>query len=131
MDTFAPSQEGVGMAVLLLLEDNPSLLTVLRETVELTGHQAATARNGVEGLEVLRESAALPDAILCDVLMPEMDGLAFLRQLRANPKWAHLFVIAMSGARDEGLQAVAAGADAYLVKPFSLAELRQLLPSAH
>jgi CheY-like chemotaxis protein len=131
MVMFAPNQEGAGMPVLLLLEDNPSLLTVLRETVELTGYQAATARNGIEGLAVLRGSSALPDAILCDVLMPEMDGLAFLRQLRATPHWAHLFVIAMSGARDEGIQAVAAGANAYLVKPFSLAELRQLLPAAH
>jgi CheY-like chemotaxis protein len=115
------------MGRVLLLEDNPELLDVLREVVALAGHDVRSARNGREGLEVLLDLSRAPEIIICDLIMPDMDGLTFIRQVRANPAWNNVFCIAMSGAKHEAKMAVEAGADQYLVKPFSVADLNDIL----
>jgi len=63
--------------------------------------------------------------------MPEMDGITFVRQLRANPQWNNIFCIAMSGAKHEAKLALEAGADHYLVKPFSIHELNDILEARY
>lgn len=115
------------MSSILLLEDNAQLLDVLREVVELAGHVVSTARNGLEGLAAIEAGAEPPDVIICDLTMPEVDGLTFLQHVRAHPVWKGVYCIAMSGGKDERDRALEAGADEYIVKPFSIVELSRIL----
>ncbi len=115
------------MGRVLLLEDNPELSDVLREVIGLAGHQVRVAQNGREGLDILLDISRAPDIVICDLVMPDMDGFAFIRQMRANPAWNDIYCIAMSGAKHEAKMALEAGADQYLVKPFSIGDLSDLL----
>lgn len=115
------------MGRVLLLEDNPELLDVLREVINLSGHQVHVAQNGREGLDILLDTNRVPDIVICDLLMPDMDGLTFIRQMRANPAWDSIYCIAMSGAKHEAKMALEVGADQYIVKPFSISDLSSLL----
>lgn len=115
------------MGRILLLEDNQELLDVLSEVIVLAGHQVRVAHNGREGLDILLDISRAPDIVICDLVMPDVDGFAFIRQLRANPAWNNVFCIAMSGAKHEAKMALETGADEYLVKPFSITDLNDLL----
>jgi len=81
----------------LVIEDDPASREVLRRTLEHDGWQVSEASNGREGLRVLEQE--LPDLILLDLMMPEMDGFAFVEALRANPAWAAVPVLVVT-ARD-------------------------------
>lgn len=108
--------------VVMLVDDNPDMREYLRGL--LAGRfDVITAENGREALEQVHHS--LPDLILTDVMMPEMDGFAFLAALRDNPGTRLLPTIMLSArageeSRIEGLDA---GADDYLIKPFTAREL--------
>ena len=115
------------MGRVLLLEDNPELSDVLREVISLAGHHVSVAQNGREGLDILLDLSSAPDIVICDLVMPDMDGFEFIRELRANPTWNGVYCIAMSGAKHEEKMALEAGADQYLVKPFSIGDLSGLL----
>jgi two-component system response regulator MprA len=96
-------------------EDVRSLLTLL---LQLEGHDVATAVDGADAVTKATES--LPDAIVLDVMMPRVDGLTALRQLRGAPLTAKVPVLLLSGKTsasdfDAGMDA---GADGYLAKPF-------------
>jgi len=67
--------------------------------------------------------------ILTDQMMPDVDGLAFVQRLRANPQWAdiHVIVVSAKAQQDDIDRALQAGANDYLVKPFSADELRDML----
>ncbi|QTN30932.1 response regulator [Akkermansiaceae bacterium] len=111
---------------LLLVEDNFDMRTYLR--LHLEGfYRVEVAGNGAEALEILGK--AKPDIILSDVMMPQIDGLEFCRRLRAMPKWGKVPVVLLSakGGVDHRVEGLAAGADDYLSKPFSIAELHQRL----
>jgi CheY-like chemotaxis protein len=102
-------------------------LTLLREIIakhlRLDHHEVVTAADESEGLAVLR-SGPVPCAILVDFLMPEAGGEHFVAELRRNPRWAGVPVVAMTGAFAR------AGADlatAHIQKPFRISELRELL----
>jgi signal transduction histidine kinase/CheY-like chemotaxis protein len=81
----------------LVIEDDPASREVLRRTLEQDGWQVTEAGNGREGLRALERE--LPDLILLDLMMPEMDGFAFLEALRANAAWAAVPVLVVT-ARD-------------------------------
>lgn len=107
---------------LLLVEDNLDMRTYLRLHLDL--HYAVTeATHGQAALALLED--AVPDIILSDVMMPHLNGLDLCRRVRAEPRWAKIPVVLLSAKggvehRVEGLQV---GADDYLAKPFSVAEL--------
>ncbi len=111
---------------LLLVEDNFDMRLYLR--LLLDPHYAVSeAANGAEALEALaRES---PDIVLSDVMMPRMDGLELCRRLRADARLAALPVVLLSakGLADQRAEGLKAGADDYVAKPFSIAELLQRL----
>ena len=111
---------------LLLVEDNFDMRTYLRLHLE-GAYRVEVAGNGAEALALLDEVKA--DIILSDVMMPQIDGLEFCRRLRAMPKWAKVPVVLLSakGGVDDRVEGLAAGADDYLSKPFSIAELHQRL----
>lgn len=119
------------MGRVLLLEDNWELLDVLREVVVIAGHEVRTATNGREGLDILLDLSRAPEIIICDLVMPDVDGVTFIRQVRANPQWDNIYCIAMSGAKHEAKLALEAGADHYLVKPFSIHELNDILDARY
>lgn len=114
------------MASVLILDDHEDLLRVLVEAITFSGHQAARGRTGQEGLRLI-ESGFLPDVILCDMMMPDMNGIAFLQQVRARPDLARVRFIIMSGNGGDRAPVLAAGADEYLAKPFSIPDLLSLI----
>jgi signal transduction histidine kinase len=109
-------------ARLLIVEDNADMRTYLQRLLEGRGTAEAVG-DGVEALEVARSWE--PDLIVADVMMPGLDGLELLRAVRADPRLSPISVILLSArAGDEArVEALRAGADDYLVKPFVAAEL--------
>lgn len=107
-------------ARLLVIDDDPQLLTALRRALAYEGYEVLTAESGEAGLRLARERP--PDLVVLDVLLPGIDGLEVCRRLRAGGD----VPILMLTARDEVSDRVAgldAGADDYLVKPFAVDEL--------
>lgn len=106
----------------LLVEDEIRILTTLEYILQRNGYEVVTAGNGVEALEVVKSFT--PDMILCDVMMPKMDGYDFLRQYRStvNASTPFIFLTAKSDYSDIR-SGMALGADDYLVKPVRSEEL--------
>lgn len=116
---------------ILVVEDDPAILSNTTRMLRLEGYEVHSAHNGLEGLQ--RAQALLPDLILCDIRMPEMNGDELLERLRAEPATAHIpLIFATASAESSGQQErLARGAAAYLVKPYDfktlLATIGQLL----
>jgi CheY-like chemotaxis protein len=107
-----------GTATLLLVDDNPDLLTMLTLALHTLGNYTILrATDGVSGLE--QAVSAHPDCIVIDILMPGLDGYQLVRALRGDPETADIpLVILTAVAHDQGQFAgLAAGADQYLTKP--------------
>ena len=113
--------------MILIVDDDPAITTLLKMSFELEGHVVMTAASGPEALELARRIH--PAAMVVDVMMPEMDGLELVRQLRGNEATADIPIVCCSArtmARDiqAGLEA---GADDYLSKPVDPYELVQTI----
>ena len=117
--------------LILAVDDVPDNLEIVRLRLESQGYRVATAADGVEALERMREFE--PDLVLLDVMMPRLDGIEVVRTMRADPALHAtpvILVTAKSDTRDviEGLDA---GGDDYLTKPFEhaalLARVRSML----
>lgn len=109
---------------ILVVDDEPDFCSAIHDILEAAGyhvHQAATATEALALLDRL-----VPDLILSDVMMPAMDGLTFLREVRARPGGSRIkaVVVSAKGMPEDIEAARLAGADGYLVKPFSAHELR-------
>ncbi len=107
----------------LVVDDDVEIRQMLTILFELEGWRVVDAKDGFEALDIL--GLNLPDAIVLDVMMPNMDGLTFCQSLRSSPRTAEIPIIMLSGkptevAKREGLQA---GASAYFIKPPDLNEL--------
>ena len=107
----------------LVVEDEPALLTLLRYNLEREGFAVSEARDGEEALLQLKE--AKPDAVLLDWMLPRLSGLEVCRQIRRAPNWRDLPVIMLTARGEEGdrIRGLDGGADDYVVKPFSPNEL--------
>ncbi|MBD8527767.1 response regulator [Pseudomarimonas arenosa] len=101
----------------LIIEDNPDNLELLRYLLQAFGYQTLCAEDGLRGVQLARE--ALPDLVLCDLQMPGIDGLEVARRLRAQPQTRHLPMVAVTAfARGEDRErALQAGFDHYMSKP--------------
>jgi len=113
--------------LVLVVDDSQLLRRLVTAAVEKGGHRVATAADGQEALNVLRN---LPvDAIVTDILMPGMDGLTFARMVRLDPRTAHVPILVYSTAADRQLveEAIEAGVQDYLVKPANAQVLAQRL----
>jgi len=111
------------MHSILIIEDDPSICSNMELILRMEGFEVRTAANGVAGLASIAEKR--PDLVLCDILMPEMDGHMLLAVLRKNGTLTDIpfiFVTAL-GERADVRSGMAAGADDYLPKPFSAQEL--------
>lgn len=104
---------------ILIVEDEPDILNMLREYLEGEGYDVLAAATGAQAIDAARHA---PDLILLDVGLPDMDGLAVCRALRDHLPCPILFLTARVSEADK-LQGFAAGGDDYILKPFSLREL--------
>lgn len=108
---------------ILLVEDNQDILSYISRNLSAS-YQIFTAGNGIEALEIVKKE--LPDMIVSDIMMPEMDGLELCRQIKQDIRLCHILVIlltarSMSLQMEEGFDA---GADDYIVKPFRISLLQ-------
>ncbi|MBX2906446.1 MAG: response regulator [Taibaiella sp.] len=114
-------------ATVLLVEDDNDILNFNRDQLEEDGYQVWTAINGLEAQTLLESN--LPDIVVTDLMMPAKDGLALLQDIRQNPGTSHLPVIILSAkaSQPSRVEGISVGAQAYLAKPFSPAELKALI----
>jgi len=113
-----------GMATVLVVEDEEPILALLSALLEDEGYRVATARNGREGLDCL--AIAQPDAVLCDVMMPVIDGATLCRYIQADPAYRSIPVVLMSAARPP-LASSGCRYAAFLAKPFTLDSVLDVL----
>jgi DNA-binding NarL/FixJ family response regulator len=108
---------------LLLIDDDPNLILLVKDYLEFRGFEVRTAGNGREALDLLDGDA--PDMIICDVMMPEMDGHTFVRHVRENPstEWIPILFLSAKGQSQDRVKGLNTGADVYMVKPFEPEEL--------
>jgi len=106
---------------LLVVEDIPDILNLMEATLKFKGYRVVTARNGEEALvEIQKEHPAL---IVCDILMPKMDGFSMVHRLRINPETRHIPVIFLSAtyvAPEDKAFAMSLGATRFMEKPVDL-----------
>lgn len=115
------------MKTILLIEDTSDILENLTEYLEMEGYTTLVANNGNKGIELA--TAFIPDLIICDVLMQDMDGHEVLRILLATAKTHNIpfiFSTSMSEKFDK-THALKLGADDYLIKPFELETLLKMV----
>ena len=114
------------MPKILVVDDEPDIAELLQTVLEEEGYQVIVAGNGREGLACVAE--ARPDLILCDVMMPLMDGVSLCRAVQAQPEYRDIPVVFMSAGRkpfsDDGCRY-----DAFLAKPFELTSVIEIVAS--
>ncbi|WP_041620286.1 response regulator transcription factor [Stanieria cyanosphaera] len=108
---------------LLLIDDDPNLILLVKDYLEFRGYNVMTAENGREALDLLEQS--IPDMIICDVMMPEMDGYSLVQHIRQEPRTNRIPVLFLSakGQSQDRVKGLNEGADVYMVKPFEPEEL--------
>ncbi len=104
----------------LVVDDSSAMRAFLKMILKSAGFTVAEARNGREALRAL-EATGEPDLILLDWNMPEMDGFSMLRTMRADDRWKHVKVMMVTTETEmaEMSRALGAGADEYVMKPFT------------
>lgn len=111
----------------LVVEDQAANRELLRELLENFGHEVFEANNGQEGIDRLRECH--PDLVLLDIQMPVLDGFAALRQIRGDPEFCAVHVVALTAFAMEGdeLTMISSGFDGYLTKPIDFKKMQEQL----
>ncbi|MCM4151735.1 hybrid sensor histidine kinase/response regulator [Arenibacter sp. N53] len=117
------SEEVATAYTLLIVEDNGELRSYLRNELK-NQYKILLAKNGKEGLELAK--SALPDIIISDVIMPEMDGFEFCKKIKGDIRTSHipLLMLTAKARIDDRMEGIETGADAYMVKPFDLRLLK-------
>src|SRR5688572_7348330 len=109
------------MTRVLVVDDEPAVRAALERALRLESYEVELAADGREALERLATGA--PDAVVLDVAMPHVDGLEVCRRLRGAGDRTPVLMLTARDAVDDRVAGLDAGADDYLVKPFSFAEL--------
>jgi two-component system response regulator MprA len=109
------------MPTVLIVDDDTKLLKMLQRTLAYEGLRVVTATNGQEALAQVDSSR--PDIIILDWMMPKMDGLEVVQQLRSEHNQAFILMLTARDALENRVEGLESGADDYLVKPFAPAEL--------
>lgn len=111
----------------LIVEDEPKMARVLRRGLEQEGYAVDTAADGQDGLHMATENDY--DAVVLDVMLPILDGIEVCRGMRDRGRWAPVIMLTARDAIADRVRGLDAGADDYLVKPFSFEELLARLRS--
>ena len=117
---LAQAKQGSMNKTILVVDDEERLIALLQAYLQQEGFRVLTAGNGLQALEVVRRDP--PDLIVLDIMMPEMDGIDFLRALRAQHSTPVILLTARVGD-DDKVVGLELGADDYLTKPFRPREL--------
>src|SRR5438270_5757960 len=114
---------------ILVIDDNTDIRENTAEILELAGYKTFTAENGKRGVEVATKEK--PDVIVCDIMMPELDGYGVLHLLRKNPDTQNIpFIFLTAKAeRSDFRKGMEMGADDYVTKPFDDTELLNAIES--
>jgi DNA-binding response OmpR family regulator len=107
----------------LIIDDEPDILSLLGLHLKLNGYSVFQANNGLKGLEV--SILEKPDIIILDVMMPEMDGFEVAKKLKDNSETSDIPIIFLTARTqtDDKIKGLMAGADDYMIKPFDFEEL--------
>ncbi|HEY2747786.1 MAG TPA: response regulator [Polyangia bacterium] len=107
----------------LVVEDDTGTQTLLRKQLTAKGFEVRVANNGLDGLMQLED--ALPDVIVCDMNMPELDGIGFVKAIKAKSETKQIPVIFLTASNDARhmVDGINVGARFYLTKPFEVNEL--------
>ena len=122
------------MARILIVDDSPSQLVGLKRIIEKLGHQVVTAEDGSAGVEAAKRE--VPDLILMDVVMPNLNGFQATRTISKEPKTSHIPIVLVTTKDQETdrVWGIRQGAKAYVTKPVNEGELvdtiNKLLPAA-
>ena len=113
------------MSHIVIADDEPQIIDLLRNAIDSLGWTCDTASNGIDAMKKVEQ--ALPDLVISDVNMPGMRGVDLVRNMKCNPQVAQIPTVLMSSP-DVEAEAMASGCTAFIPKPFNIAELTQLLP---
>ena len=108
---------------ILIVDDEPNIIVPLQFLMEQNGYDVLIAQSGEEAIESIQQY--LPDLILLDIMLPGIDGFEVCEIVRLNPEWRHTRIIFLTakGQEVDRAKGMVLGADAYITKPFSNAEI--------
>lgn len=112
------------MSKVFIIDDDQTMVYLLRTLLEMDGFEVAEVRDWDTILETVHVES--PDLVLMDYFLPDLDGLELLTQLRADPNLAQVRIV-MSSGMDVSDQCIAAGADAFLLKPYTPEQLVEVI----
>jgi DNA-binding response OmpR family regulator len=112
---------------ILIVEDDVLMLEMMKTRLEGSGYEVVTAENGKDGS--FKAMTDKPDLILADIMMPELDGVEMTKVIRSNSDLKEVPIIMVSAlGRNEDIEgALAAGANDYIVKPYSASDLLKMI----
>jgi two-component system, OmpR family, response regulator MprA len=127
MQALAPAADltrwgGQTSGRVLVVDDDRSLRQAIVRALELEGYDVLGAEDGVQALEFFDEDATMPDVVVLDVLMPNLDGFTTCRAIRSKSR-VPILMLTARGTVDDRVEGLDAGADDYLSKPFAVVEL--------
>ncbi|HPX10897.1 MAG TPA: response regulator transcription factor [Syntrophales bacterium] len=105
---------------ILLVEDDPHISEGMKLNLALQGYEVIVAGDGLTGLRMWEESR--PDLIVLDIMLPHLDGLSVLRNIRLRDERIPILIVSVKGAPDDRVKGLSCGVDDYLAKPFHLDE---------
>jgi len=111
------------MATIVCVDDDPSILELVKVNLEMQGHQVITAPDGETGYALVQQHR--PQLVILDVMMPGVDGYTVCQRIRKNPDVSDIPILLLTalGVVEDKVKGFEAGADDYLVKPFEIPEL--------
>lgn len=115
---------------LMIVEDDPDISNMLRIYFQSQGYEVTVAQRGEDALEMCRQQ--LPNIIVLDIMLPDMDGYDVCRELRANLRTSHIPIVFLTqkDERSDKIHGLELGADDYITKPFDLEELKLRVKNA-
>ena len=108
-------------ASILIIEDDPTILRVVKDNFATRGYQVQIARDGEEGLDAALNGR--PDLILLDIMLPKINGFEICRAVRAEKLEMPILMLTAKGQEEDIVRGLELGADDYITKPFSIREL--------
>jgi DNA-binding response OmpR family regulator len=113
----------VANETILVIEDDPSVRTLLEKSLAAKGYRVEACEDGLAGLAVLEELA--PDLIICDIMMPRLDGMTFVKAIKGHTRTKPIPVIFLTAKNDPKtmIAGINLGARFYVTKPFQIDEL--------
>jgi DNA-binding response OmpR family regulator len=110
-----------GRRRILIIEDEPDLVRGLRDALEFEGFVIAAANRGREGVDMAREQ--VPDLVLLDLMLPDMNGFAVCEEIRTTSPFVPIIMLTARSQESDKIRGLEVGADDYVTKPFSVGEL--------